>query len=78
MAYHRVAFVLQTLLIMLQMLVQNLQLLYHNRQPQVDMENYMLLKCSFGVFCGRSTAPLTGPAYVLQRLQRSRVDGHVS
>ena len=36
---------------------------------------------AFGVFCGRSTAPLTGPAYVLQRLQRfelSRVDGHVS
>ena len=82
---------------MLQMLVQNLQLLYHNRQQQVDMENYMnymLLNpprrinrratrqpwqpCSgvffaaFGVFCGGSTAPLTGPAYVLQRLQRFR------
>ena len=26
---------------MLQMLVQNLQLLYHNHQQQVDMENYM-------------------------------------
>ena len=24
-----------------QMLVQNLQLLYHNHQQQVDMENYM-------------------------------------
>ena len=36
---------------------------------------------AFGVFCGGSTAPLTGPAYVLQRLQRverSRVEGHVS
>ena len=36
---------------------------------------------AFGVFCGGSTAPLIGPAYVLQRLQRveqSRVDGHVS
>jgi len=36
---------------------------------------------AFGVFCGVSIAPLTGPAYVLQRLQRverSRVDGHVS
>ena len=32
----------------------------------------------FAVFCGRSTASLTGPAYVLQRLQRFRVDGHVS
>jgi len=29
------------LLTMLQMLVQNLQLLYHNHQQQVDMENYM-------------------------------------
>ena len=33
---------------------------------------------AFGVFCGGSTAPLTGPASVQQRLQRSRVDGHVS
>ena len=29
---------------MLQMLVQNLQLLYHNHQQQVDMENYMNYK----------------------------------
>ena len=103
MADHRVAFVLQTLLTMLQMLVPHLQLLYHNHQQQVDMENYMnymLLNppehnqkgnhgnharegfvAAFGVFCGGSTAPLTGPAYVLQRLQRveqSRVNGHVS
>ena len=41
MADHRVAFVLQTLLTMIQILVQNLQLLYHNHQQQVDMENYM-------------------------------------
>ena len=81
---------------MLQMLVQNLQLLYHNHQQRVDMENYMLLNlpqrinrratmatmlAAFGVFCGVSTAPPTGQAYVLERLQRverSRVKGHVS
>jgi len=36
---------------------------------------------AFGVFYGGSTAPLTGPAYVLQRIQRverSRVDRRVS
>ena len=40
------------LLTMLQMLVQNLQLLYHNRQQQVDMENdmnYMLLNPPRGI-----------------------------
>ena len=31
-----------------------------------------VLFAAFGVFCGGSTAPLTGPAYVLQRFQRFR------
>ena len=41
MADHKVAFMLQTLLTMIQMLVQHLQLLYHNHQQQVDMKTYM-------------------------------------
>ena len=88
---------------MLQLLVQNLQLLYHNHQQQVDMENYMnyymLLNPPRGikrkgnhgnhapgssslllVYFVAAAAPLTGLAYVLQRFQRverSRVNGHV-
>ena len=84
---------------MLQMLVQHLQLLYHNHQQQVDMENYMnyymllnpprginrrvamatLLRAAPGssslllvYFVAEVTAPLTVPAYVLQRVQRFR------
>ena len=80
---------------MLQMLVQNLQLLYHNHQQQVDMENYMNYihghkqKGNHGnhargssslllvYFVAEVTAPLTVPAYVLQRFQRSRLNRHV-
>ena len=85
---------------MLQMLVQHLQLLYHNHQQQVDMENYMnyymmlnpprgingratmatMLRVLLSVYFVAAAAPLTGLAYVLQRFQRverSRVNGHV-
>ena len=60
----------------------------HQQQVDIEnYMNYMLLNptegqpwqpCSgvffaaFCVFCGGSTAPLTGPAYVIQRLQRFR------
>ena len=53
----------------------------NRRATMATMHAREVFFTAFGVFCGRSTAPRTGPAYVLQRLQRfelSRVDGHVS
>ena len=65
MADHRVAFVLQTLLTMLQMLVQHLQLLYHNHQQQVDMENYMLLNPPRRINRRATMATMLGRSYPL-------------
>ena len=48
---------------------------------RVGLTLLFIFFAAFGVFCGGSTAPLTGPVYVLQplqRVERSRMDGHVS